>query len=270
MADLVVTVDEAAVNLGVLTLKSRAPWLFNYASPTVKPVMTDAGTIIGWEEEWLSCQEVAFSPLPGLPRFRRLPPLAMPGVPLKMPYSVQITRLAVDFHPGNVVSLPAEVQPPLLSQTFAIELGIAFGLACIPDDLASSMARFGQEAMVRMLPPVLPVTSLQCFELRVVTVGHLRATRTKLPDGTLHDEVRLAVDRLEIVDIHPQGLENALECYVRAMLMAWVLPQLLLGLEPFALQVLKIKAVHSTLSDPPPNPAVASDALRVALDVTLM
>lgn len=271
MVDLFASVHENGLNGAIRFMRSRAPFLFNYASPTVKPKLSDSGVFAGYEEEWLACEEVPFSPIAGMPRFRRLPPMTLPGMPIQLPYSVQITNVTIDFHPGNRIDLPPEVQPPLADQAFAIEVGVAFGFACIPQETAVELIQQSYYAkLTGHASQVLQVKHLQCSKLRVVAVGHLTTIRTDLPDGTVKEEVRVVADDVEIVDIRPVGLENALECYIRAMLAGWILPNLVLALEPIALNVLNITSLERKLSPGlPHNPAIAQDALSVWLDVKL-
>lgn len=279
MADLHVSVTEDGINGAIALLMRHAPFLFNYAYPTLKPILVrhellDQPLVVGYEEEWLACHDVPFPPVAGAPRFRRLPPMVLPGMPIELPWCIQVTRLALDLHPGGRIDLPPQLQPPLPEQAFALELELGFGFACIPTHVAVALAREQTTRAARMLhrhrPQILPVKKLLCSKLRVLAVGHLEVETHSLADGSQRDDVRLAVDGLEIVDIRPAGLENALECYLRAMLAGWVLPHLVLALQPIVVKALGVQAVQATLTPGfPDNPAIGQDALRAWLDVAI-
>ncbi len=72
-----------------------------------------------------------------------------------------------------------------------------------------------------------------------------------------------------LVDIAPAGLESAVECYLVAMLKGFVLPRLLLQLQPLVIETLGLKATPRLTPGLPFNPAVEQDELRIWLDVDL-
>src|SRR4029453_12423534 len=48
-------------------------------------------------------------------------------------YAAQVTALEVDFSPGNI-ALPAELNPPLDDQSWAVHATVCGGLGCPPED----------------------------------------------------------------------------------------------------------------------------------------
>jgi hypothetical protein len=61
---------------------------------------------------------------------------------LGLDFAAQLTELQVDFHPGDVFTLPPELNPPLQPQRMAFHGKLCAGLSCIPKNIR------------RWLPPV--------------------------------------------------------------------------------------------------------------------
>lgn len=64
------------------------------------------------QDLWLTCSPVPDSPLAGVPKYTRVPAFRVPGVPIGLPYCVQIIDAKVDFYPGDILTLPDELLPP--------------------------------------------------------------------------------------------------------------------------------------------------------------
>ena len=85
------------------------------------------------------------------------------------------------------------------------------------------------------------------------------------------------VDGLEIVDITPDGLENALECYLRILCRLVLMPRLRVPLEKFVLDLFQLPNaganVHlvPTPITPavPHNPAIEDDQVKVFMDLVV-
>lgn len=266
MADLYGAITDDAVNRIINFLHARAPYLFNYVAPSIRLQTDEAGNFIGLAENWLSCSEVAPDPPPGVPRYRRIPPLQLPGIAVKLPCSIQLIDLNIDFHPSDAVTLPAELLPPLGSQRFAIQAMVDFGLPCVPMSAVKTpdFRTYASLITNRQLP-VLPVESLTCFLVQIFAVGHLIIVST----GTSPvQQIKLEVDGLEIVDVKPTGLEQVIECYLIAMLKGTILPYLVLALETIPVNTLGLTSVTPTLTGGlPHNPAIEQNELRVWLDL---
>jgi hypothetical protein len=264
MADLYGAISDNAVNRIIDHLHARAPYLFNYVAPSIK-LLTDAqGNFTGIVDNWVVCSDVAPDPPPGVPRYRRIPPFQLPGIAVKLPCSIQLIQLTVDFHPGDIVTLPDELNPPLAEQRFAIEATVQFGLACVPAAAVAfpGFRTFGAQIPLTQLP-VLPVDSLTCFILQIFAVGHL----TVDPGGGAQ-QIKMEVDGLDIVQIQPSGLEEAVECYLIAMLKGAILPGIVLALQTIPIHSLGLTSVTPTLTAGlPNNPAVEDNELRVWLDL---
>lgn len=278
MADIYGAVTDSAVNRAIRWLMLYRPSLFNYAAPTEKVITDDQGNFIEAQEVFLLCQPVHIPPgvnAATYPRCRRMPHFKLPGFDVfQMPYCLQITDVELDFHPSNALNLPPELQPPLADQQFGLRIRAQFGLACLPDALVDAFTQnrlFLQRSKVRWRREmIVAVDQLVCFALEVYTVGHLY--KTQVPGTPPVDQVRLAVDGMEIVDLQPPGLEAMVECYLQALLRGYVLPELVLGLEPIPVRMLGHQPFtlqpHLT-PGLPHNPAIEQDELRVYIDVDI-
>ena len=158
--------------------------------------------------------------------------------------------------------MPPELGANLSPQRFAIEALVQFGLACIPPAAVARDSVFNTASDIPVLQlPVLPVKGLLCSALKIYAIGHFKV-------DTSTQKIGLEVDNLEIVDIKPEGLENAVECYLKAMLTAVILPDLTLALQKVMVNTLGITSVTPTLtSGLPDNPAVEQNEARVWLDL---
>ena len=211
MADLYAAITDDAVNRIINFLHARAPYLFNYVAPTIKAQYDDKGRFIGFVDNWLTCSDVAPDPPPGVPRYRRIPPFSLPGVAVKLPLSIQLIDVNIDFHPGDILTLPNELNPPLQEQRFAVQAIVQVGVACIPEAAVKPpIQQYYTHDVPTSQLPVLPVESLVCFLVQIFATGHLYMVPQ--PGPPPKQDIKLAVDGLEIADIAPGGLEQAVEC----------------------------------------------------------
>jgi hypothetical protein len=270
MADAFGAITDDAVNRIIGFAHARAPFLFNYVAPSMAFIRTDDLPFPTPIELWVTCAEVPDSPLAGVPKYTRLEPFQLPGIPLKLPYSIQMVSLHLDFHPVDILTVPDELLPPLREQSFALEALLDFGLACVPADLVNWQQSFGAVFIEGPRLTVLPVTELDCFVLKIFVTGRLVVQATPQP-GQPHplEQIRLEVDGLEIVDIAPRGLEAAVECYLIAMLRGYVLPSLVLGLQSLVVKSLGLTMTPFLTQGLAHNPAIEENELRVWLDLDI-
>jgi hypothetical protein len=270
MADLYGAITDDAANRIIGFIHARAPYLFNYVAPSVRLDYDQNGQFTGFTDNWLVCSPVAPDPPPGVPRYTRIPPFGLPGVAVKLPCSVQVIDVDVDFHPSDTLTLPNELSPPLATQHFAIRAMIQFGVACVPAAAVQSPNIFALNPDVPLSRlPVLPVESLTCFLVQIFATGHLTVTPPSASSTAA--QIGLAVDGLEIVDIAPAGLEQAVECYLIAMLKGDILPRLVLALQTIPVGALGITSVTPSLTTGlPNNPAIEQNELRVWLDLAFL
>ncbi|MEZ5662745.1 MAG: hypothetical protein R3E94_04350 [Burkholderiaceae bacterium] len=267
--DIFASFHEDGFNRIIDHVRRQRPSLFNYATEAVA------------RNGKLLCKSIDVHPVVDLrhnPHVTIADPLPIPGTNYGVNFAVQLTELAIDFHPGQVVTpLPPELGPPLKAQRMAIKVTVCGGIGC-PD----------REVIDRLIPPprvpgrdtdgkeprdepvvALPVRELHCFCLEAYVTGGLRiATYAGKP------YLEPFLDGFEIVDIKPEGLENSLECYIGLLLRLAVLPGLRILLERAPLNLtqgatdLFPQPTNVTLSAMPTsaalpnNPAIEDDQLK--------
>lgn len=198
-----------------------------------------------------------------------------------MDFCAQLTKVALDLHPASEFDLPPELAP-LGSQTTALAAQFCVGLSCpdreraeaIGDLLAEERDRAGGDADGRdrpddtPRPPPVPIPSdtIICFCLEVFAT--LRIARLRTQEG------EVLVPRLadfEIVDIRPEPLETALECYVETILRVGILPRLRFAVDTFIEDMGSFLGLTPALvpvsGDVPNNPAIEDDQLKVFVDL---
>lgn len=116
-------------------------------------------------------------------------------------------------------------------------------------------------------PVTLPTDELTCFTIDLYVSAH-----ADLEGPQSSRVVALKVDRVEIVDVTPEGLESGLECYIEALLRYAVLPRLRLLLPVFVFDLpLNLGSVLiKAATTPPNNPAVEDDQLKVFVDMEVI
>jgi hypothetical protein len=199
-----------------------------------------------------------------------------------MNFCLQLSRAEIDFHPGNVINLPPQLNPPLKDQAFALRVMFCVGLGC-PGDRelqqieqlvdatpfvgAAGRGKEGTDKPNRdpKLPPVpIPFKQLNCFCLEVFAVLHFERE-----SSSAGPRLALKLDGLEIVDIKPDGLESALECYVSTVLRVAIMPRIKFTLSTLVLEVGSFATIQPTpiSAGVPFNPSVAKDTLSVFVDI---
>ncbi len=268
--DLFVSVNEAGINQIIHHVMRQRPSLFNYATeavirnPQLLCAPIDAAPIVIQRNNPLITVE------PPVPIFGTHPPLGLD-------MAVQLTKAEVDFSPGNVIALPAELNPPLPAQRLALHFEACAGLGCPSDrtvgHLQKGLAHSDRTTLENSLGRtegqgkviVLPTSELTCFCLDLFGIGQVSVSG---PTG--HQRIFPQVDGLDIVEIKPDGLENALLCYMKLMLQLGVLsggfaiPDLTLHLTNFP----PISAMLTPTSGALPfNPALEDDQLKLFVNV---
>jgi hypothetical protein len=265
--DLFASVHEEGVNRVINHIMRQRPSLFNYAT----------ADIAHNRELW--CAKVEFTPdVPkyGNPLFTIMDPFPILGAdwpPVGIGFIVQLTRIQIDFHPGNVISLPDELSPPLKKQRFALELKVCGALACPSDKDIESIPIPPPDTRKenrKTPPPVVLRGQLQCFCLEVFVVGHFER---QLINGK--ESIVGKVDGIEIVDIKPDGLENNVECYMKTMINVLLREKLTIAVETltmnFPLFGLATVTLFPTPNPPVPNnPAIEDDQLKVFISMNVV
>jgi hypothetical protein len=249
-------------------VRRQRPSLFNFATADVAAnprLLCEA----------ISAHSIVFQR--GNPLVTIVDPLPIPGTPYGVNFAVQLTDLALDFHPNDVFPLPRELNP-LAEQRLAIKLRLCGGIGCPPRELVDRLTPPPRDpASPREKGNIpLPAGRLICFCLEAVVTGGIRiATYFGRP------YLEPFLDGFEIVDITPQGLEDGMECYISLMLRLSVLPglRILLSHAPLNLTqgvpdlfgptnvVLTPAAVSAAV---PNNPAIEGDLLKVFINAEVI
>jgi hypothetical protein len=290
-SDLFASIHEAAFNNVVLHLQRQRPSLFNY------------GTISFVKRPELLCNQAIVRMVDpevrafGNPIVKEQPLLAIPGYngPYGLEYCLQLAELSIDFHPGNLHALPPQLTPPLATQRVSLKARACAGLNCPPLDLLIKLAPderpyfpivptgtdfIRQEKPPRDRPekdePIVvrsPTTPfpfnrevMLCFCLDLFAVLHVE----RVGSGK-QTAVALRLDNLEIVDVTPAGLEDSVECFLKAMLVMGVLPKVKLALEALIFKVGDVLTIGPTpvSTQVPFNPAIEQDQIKVFVSLTV-
>jgi hypothetical protein len=283
--DLFGSVHEDAINLVVLHLMRQRPSLFNYATPLFHSL------------PHLFCVPIRPAQAvidAGNPLFTEQDPLPVFGAPfpIGINFCVQITKAQIDFHPGNAIQLPPELAP-LPQQRFALRAQACAGIGCPPAGVVADILPEVERTLVeqqklavgkikehdRPRPPrpprdpvVLPTRELICVCLDVYAVGHFEWGSVP---GSGQRWLKAKLDGLEIVDLKPDKLEAAIECYVATVLRLGILPRVMVPMEKMVFDITKQAAKwgltlgkqvtlepSAVPADVPNNPAVEDDQLK--------
>jgi hypothetical protein len=266
--DLFAAVHEDGVNLVIQHIMRQRPSLFNYATADV------AGNRELWCRQIDVTKDVVkfanpfFTVMPPLPVIGSSNPLVLTG------FCAQLTKALIDFHPGQTIGLPAELNPPLQPQRFSLQFTACGGVVCPSDreleQIPIGGGPTGQDAAGavhdRQLPPIVVRGRPLCFCLDVFVVGRFELT----PNGFLLGRV----EGLEIVDIKPEQLEANLECYLRMSVNVVLRQKLAIALEALALSfpLLNMGTITLFPTPNPPvpnNPAIENDQLKAFITMTV-
>jgi len=235
----------------------QRPSLFNYGSPHVVA------------NPELHCMPIDAAPGVAelMTQEEPLPVIGSDGM-YALDFCIQLQDLQIDFHKGNLFPLPDEIGE-LPDQRVAVKILICAGVACIDEDALHKMPSGNRLKKVKrnLKKPhgtyTLPTKGLACFCLEVYAVGQIR-----FEDDLGDWKVRALLDRLEIVDIKPDGLENSLECYVRAALDLSILPGLQIPVGPLSLDIPMVGTITAKPGvNVAVNPSIRADQMHVFLDV---
>src|ERR1051326_4594481 len=122
--DLYAAVHEAGINRIALHIARQRPSLLNYATVDIA------------NQQKLACAPIKHTVDVDHyhnPLFHIQDPLPLFGTdspPVALSYCVQVVTADLDFHPSNVIPLPAELNPPLPGQKMAFHLKICGGIDC--------------------------------------------------------------------------------------------------------------------------------------------
>ncbi|HAX79767.1 MAG TPA: hypothetical protein DCY88_29005 [Cyanobacteria bacterium UBA11372] len=263
-SDLYGAIHEEGINLVVRHLMSQRPSVFNYATAQVA------------ENQQLWCAKINVAPgvtdkyytdkygkNPIFTIEKPLPVLGTNGA-VGMNFCFHLVQAQIDFHPGNILTLPPELNPPLAEQHFAANIRVCGGLGCPSKETLDNV----QIPTGDQPPIILPAQQLACFCLDLFVVGHVEIT-TNLAGK---QQLKTKVDGLEIVDMQPEGLENSCECYLNTLVQLVILPRVSVAVEKLTFEILKglPKIVLSASTKVPNNPAIEDNQLKVFIEVEVL
>lgn len=262
--DLFAAVHESGVNRVITHVMRQRPSLFNYASADVASN----------PELW--CSRFEFTPDVtnyGNPLFTIMDPIPVFGAdspPVALGFIVQLVKAEVDFHPGNVITLPAELSPPLPAQHFAMQVTVCGGIVCPDQKQIDGLPFPTRQETGHKPPPVILRGPLKCFCLDAVATGHVERVNVNGKESLLGK-----VDGLEIVDLKPEDLESNIECYLKTTLNVVLHQKLTIAIETLTLSfpLFDIATVTVFPTPNPPivnNPAVEEDQVKIFLSMTVV
>jgi hypothetical protein len=272
--DIFASFHEAGFNRIIEHLQQQRPSLFNYAT---EYVIAHPG---------LFCHRIRPHPIVGKrhnPIATKEDPLPIFGTSYGLNFAAQITTLQIDFHPGQLFKLPPELAPPLAKQSFAINLEICAGLGCPPKEIIDQFVPPSPDPNKEPDRPThgtkddgkedeiiaIPTRELLCFCLRVVAVG-----KVGIREYYNKPYLEFTLVGLEIIDIQPTPMEDAIECYLSSLLRLSILPGMRVLLEHAAWDLktsidnLKKSVFVEITPTPAPatvpnNPAVEDDQIKI-------
>ncbi len=253
-SDFYVAVQDACINRILRHVMLQRPSLFNYGSiqPATNPLPI--------------CRAIPAVPAvlragnPLMTEMDPLPVLMTPAIPaITLDYIVQLTKGAVDFFPGNVISLPPELNPPLADQNFAVHFEVCAGLICQP--------------RTRLWPtPLRPVrgdkrTDITCFCLGLFATGSL-----SIVGQPGNQSISMNVSGIEIPELKPDGLEEAIECYALLVMNRGILPKAAEAISAVAFHAISLPEGLGSLTlsgstAVPHNPAVEENQFKAFINL---
>jgi len=267
--DLYGAVHEDGINRALRHLMRQRPSLFNYAT----------ADIAANRELW--CTKVEAVPevqAHGNPLFTLMPPLPLLGAdapPVGIGFIAQLSLARVDFHPGKLIPLPGELQPPLNEQRFALQFHACAAIECPSSELVDRIPVGGPRTpnyTVADIPQkeVLLPGRTHCFCFDVFAVG---SVSRQVAAG--RDVLLGRLEALDIVDIRPDSLEANLVCYVKTAVNVVLREKLAIAwkalLLSFPLLDLATVTLAPTGNPPRPfNPAVEDDQVKVFVTMTVV
>ncbi len=269
-SDLYGAIHEDGINQAIRRLMEQRPVYFNFCTQWVA-------------DDWPArlCCPPDIDPLvearvnPVVSIQDPLPILGTGGV-YRLDWAAQIAELSLDFHDSDR-PLPAQLGSQLQPQQVGVFVRMCAGIGCPSDEMLQEFPPPDHPPITwpndddpdpsdepQPDPVTIPVDHLTCFELELVATAH-----ASLDGPSTARRVELILDGIEIVDVEPDSLEDAMECYLRTVIRWAVLPRLRLLVTavvldlPMSLGTVTIKPATAVAH----NPAVEDDQLKVYLDL---
>jgi len=265
--DLYAAVHEDGINLVAQHVMRQRPSWFNYATQYVN------------DHPQLACTPVAHTidvANHNNPLFTVVGPIPILGAdapPVGLNFCVQLVKAEVDCYPGNVLNLPAPLNPPLPQQHLAMHVKICGGMDCPSEFLDKYLPTPGQSPFgeKRQPPPevVPPTRKLLCFCLDAFLVAHVA-----VPNVGGKPCLVGIVDGVDVVGIEPKGLSANINCYLKTTFELLLKEKLIFPISTmlFDIPLLSLATITAQLTPNPPipnNPAIEEDQLKVFITLTV-
>jgi hypothetical protein len=259
--DLYAAVNEAGLNLVAKHIMRQRPSLFNYATAAIVNNPSLACEPVDYTIDITTYQNPIFTVEPPLPLLGADAPV------VELNYCAQLNKAAVDFYPGNVITLPTELGPPLAAQHFAMQAKVCAGLDCGERQIATVQPN----PTVEWRPPPPPLIpsdgKLDCFCLDAFLIGHALIKN-------LYGQLVLSceIDAADVAEIAPPGLKQAINCYLRDTVELLLREKLYFPVTHtffFDFDFLSLPAITVLPTPNPPvpnNPAIEDDQLKVFIN----
>lgn len=251
--DIFAAVQDEGINILIKHVMLQRPSLFNYATQRII------------NNPRLLC--VPIRPAPNnAPSFTKVEEIPMPGsgTSIKLDYCMQVTKLAMDFHPGNT-NLPSELGN-LPAQSLALEVEAYVGVGFpdeSPEDILLLSTDLSEMSKSQSPMRILTADKLICFSLKLFGIGSFSILRR---GDSMFFVPRLK--RLEIVDVTPTGLEDILEKYSRLELDTVILAGLALPLDKLTFELMEnVKVKLMPASSVSPNPAIEDNTVKTFINI---
>jgi hypothetical protein len=267
--DLYGAVHEDGVNRALRHLMRQRPSLFNYATADV------AANRELWCTKIDATADVAKY---GNPLFTVMPPLPLLGAdspPVGIGFCAQLSLAQVDFHPGNTIALPQELNPPLQAQHFALRFHACAAIECPSPKLVDRIPLPGfsdpaGDNLGRDQKQIVLAGRTNCFCFDVFAIG---SVSRQLVGGQLALLGKL--DAMDIVEIKPDALEANIVCYLKTSVNVVLREKLTIAwqalLLSFPLLGLATVTLAATGNPPvPANPAIEDDQVKVFVTMTVV
>jgi hypothetical protein len=261
--DIYVAIHEDGINRVLYHIRRQRPSLFNYGTVTVA------------QDKTLWCSIVDFTrdvQRYGNPIFKvvdAIPILGADSPPVGLNFCAQLTEAKIDLHPGNTISLPSELNPPIEKQHFSLKFKVCVTINCPYDDIIRRIQPKVREEH-KPEPPIILPGKPNCFCLDVFVIGHF-----ELVDMSGREVISGWVDEMDIVDIKPEELEENVICYLRTTLNVLFRERLFIPIEKLSLSFPLFNVATVTLfpTPNPPipnNPAIGDDQLKAFINMTVI
>ena len=169
--------------------------------------------------------------------------------------------MQIDLHPADVVTLPPELGS-LPDLRAAVRGRACVGLGCPDAGMLAGLPPPPAErpAAPTVLHPADDATT--CFCLEFFAVAGVAITGPQL-------QVTATLDKVEIVDLAPAGLESIVECALQVLIVVGLLSRLRVAVGTLLLDLLAQLpgVVLSGTAEVPNDPAIEDDRFKLLLNI---